>query len=317
MKNIGFFSRYFFLFLFCCSLVACKYDIYQAFFRGPAIDERASSIIEMESPTLHQKGEISFAIITDLHYGSKKDRSETQVIKSLAECKPLDFVVVLGDVVETGFDEYFRECEDFIGRLKGYLETPDLPIYVVLGNHDLYYNGLGRWEKLNFSRNKAATFFRFETTGIVDGKSYPRSWYFLDTASGVVGRSQMEALSDAMKADKNPKIVFTHYPVYVDKGFSTPFKLSDPRERAKLLTLFDKNKVDMIFSGHWHEGGSFNYGRFSELCCASFVENSDDQSNWFVLSLSESSDSLQVNHYKSQGGNLSASTQMYSLKGRK
>ena len=85
MKNIGFFSRYFFLFLFCCSLVACKYDIYQAFFRGPAIDERASSIIEMESPTLHQKGEISFAIITDLHYGSKKDRSETQVIKSLAE----------------------------------------------------------------------------------------------------------------------------------------------------------------------------------------------------------------------------------------
>lgn len=317
MKNSGFFSRYFFLFLICCLLGACKYDIHQAFFRGPAIDDRASSITTIQSPSLHQEGEIRFAIITDLHYGSKKDRSEAQIIKSLAEGKPLDFVVVLGDVVETGFDEYFRECEIFIDRLKGYLETPDLPIYVVLGNHDLYYNGLSRWEKLDFSWNKAATFFRFETTSTVDGKNYPRSWYFLDTASGVVGRRQMLALSDAMKVDPNPKIVFTHYPVYVDKAFSTPFKLSDPRERAQLLTLFDKNKVDMIFSGHWHEGGAFNYGRFSELCCASFVENSDEQSSWFVLSLSESSDSLQVDHYKAQGGNLSSSTQMYGLKGRK
>ena len=317
MKNSGFFSRYFFLFLICCLLGACKYDIHQAFFRGPAIDDRASSITTIQSPSLHQEGEIRFAIITDLHYGSKKDRSEAQIIKSLAEGKPLDFVVVLGDVVETRFDEYFRECEIFIDRLKGYLETPDLPIYVVLGNHDLYYNGLSRWEKLDFSWNKAATFFRFETTSTVDGKNYPRSWYFLDTASGVVGRRQMQALSDAMKADPNPKIVFTHYPVYVDKAFSTPFKLSDPRERAQLLTLFDKNKVDMIFSGHWHEGGAFNYGRFSELCCASFVENSDEQSSWFVLSLSESSDSLQVDHYKTQGGNLSSSTQMYGLKGRK
>lgn len=314
MKKIRLFSL---ISLFCCLFVACKYDIHQLFFRGPAIDERASSITEIQSPPLHQAGEIRFAIITDLHYGSKKDRGETQVITSLAACMPLDFLVVLGDVVETGFDDYFRECEIFIDRLKRYLDTPSLPVYVVLGNHDLYYNGLERWGKLNFSSNKGATFFRFETTGTVDGKIYPRSWYFLDTASGVVGTSQMAALSDAMKADKNPKIVFTHYPVYIDKGFSTPFKLSDPRERAQMLTLFDKNKVDMIFSGHWHEGGFFNYGRFSELCCESFVENSDKYSNWFVLSLSETSDTLHVEHFKVQGSSVSSTSQTYALNGRK
>lgn len=182
MKNIRLISRYFLLSLICCLFVACKYDIYQVFFRGPVVDDRASSITDLEAHTVN--GDIiKFAIITDLHYGSGKSQGENQLISNLSEGGSLDFIVVLGDVVETGFDEYFEQCEDFIGKLKGELPDQDLPIYVVLGNHDLYYNGLGRWKQLKFSENKGASFFRFKT----NSNNTTRSWYFLDTASAVVG----------------------------------------------------------------------------------------------------------------------------------
>ena len=314
MKNIRLISRYFLLSLICCLFVACKYDIYQVFFRGPVVDNRASSITDIEALTVN--GDIiRFAIITDLHYGSGKSQGENQLISNLSEGDSLDFIVVLGDVVETGFDEYFEQCEDFIGKLKAKLPNPDLPIYVVLGNHDLYYNGLGRWKQLNFSKNKGASFFRFKTTS---SNGTTRSWYFLDTASAVVGTRQMKALSNEMKSDNNPKIVFTHYPIFVDKEFSTPFKLSDPREQARLIDLFDKNKVDMVFSGHWHDGGTISYGYFSEVCCASFVENSVKQSSWFVLTLQETlqegtTPTLSIEHFKAHGDDISSSTQEYSL----
>ena len=312
MKNIKLISRYFLLSLFCCLFVACKYDIYQVFFRGPVVDDRASSITDIGVLEVDEDGDgaIQFAIITDLHYGSGKNQGENQLINNLSEGDPLDFIVVLGDVVETGFDEYFEQCEDFIDKLKGELSDQDLPIYVVLGNHDLYYNGLGRWKQLKFSENKGASFFRFKT----NSNNTTRSWYFLDTASAVVGTRQMKALSNEMKSDSNPKIVFTHYPIFVDKEFSTPFKLSDPREQARLIDLFDRNKVDMVFSGHWHDGGTISYGYFSEVCCASFVENSVKQSSWFVLTLKEgTTPTLRIEHFKAHGDDISSSTQEYFL----
>lgn len=296
------------------SFVSCKYDIHRFFFRGPRIDDRAASLKEFPPPFAPKNGSIQFAIITDLHFGSKRDRSEAEVIQSLKDTGPLDFIVLLGDVVETGFDSYFSQCEDFIKRLKGYLGNHELPIYVVLGNHDVYYNGYDRWKKLDFSWNQGESFFRFETKVLdSNGSPYLRSWYFLDTASGMVGISQMENLTKAMKSDENPKMVFSHCPIYIDKEFSTPFKLSDPRERATLITLFDKSRVDMVFSGHWHEGGFFDFGKFSELCCASLVENSKEESCWYVLSLDEPTKKLSVDCFSAHEGRISSTRRAYSL----
>ena len=60
MKKIRLFSL---ISLFCCLFVACKYDIHQLFFRGPAIDERASSITEIQSPPLHQAGKFDLPLL--------------------------------------------------------------------------------------------------------------------------------------------------------------------------------------------------------------------------------------------------------------
>lgn len=297
-------------------LASCKYDVHRFFFREPTIDDRAASLRVVAGPGLRPGEGIRLAILADLHFGGGEGRAQEQAVQSLASSGPLDFLVLLGDVVESGFDEYFRQCEDFVGRVRGALSLPHLPVYVVLGNHDVYRSGLARWERLDFAWNCGATFFRFQTDVSKDGESRSRSWYFLDTAGGVVGASQLEALSEAMAADPNPKIVLTHYPMYMDRAFSTFSTLSNPRERASLISLFDRSAVDMVFSGHWHTDASFDYGSFYEICFSSFVENSGGESSWYVLTLDEGAGRLEVERFTVRdGGVLSIGSRTYVLEG--
>ncbi len=297
-------------------LASCKYDVHRLFFRDPPTDSRSASLSVVAAPAIRStSGQVRFAVITDLHFGSHKSRAERQLLASLeGRQAELDFVVLLGDVVQTGEDRYFADCEEFVARLKKALGA-DVPVYVVLGNHDLYKDGFGRWQNLDFNAAGGASLFRFVTETTAGGGTYRRSWYFVDTASGIVGTRQLAALTDAMQADGNPKLVFTHVPIYIEGEFFPVLKLSDPRERARLITLFDRSRVDMVLSGHWHPGGFFDYGRFSELCCASFVESSDDSSSWYLMSLDEAAGQLEAEHFKVEDGRLSSSTRTYGLEG--
>lgn len=300
------------LFVGCFFLSSCEYDFHRFFFRGPTPEQRAETLQDISLSPSVAGSKLNFVIITDLHFGSDKHRGESELLDSL-KGRPIDFMVLLGDVVEVGFDKYFEECEQFISRLRSHLSLPDLKIYVVLGNHDLYQNGYDGWQKLSFNAANGSTFFRFKTTVEANGRGYQRSWYFLDTASGLLGQSQMNALKSAMNSDPNPKMVFTHYPVYADMHFFAFFKLSDDRERAQLITLFDRTKVDMVFSGHWHDGSRFDYGNFSELCCSSFIENSSNASSWYFLVLDEEKSLLSVEEYKVSGGDMGKTNFNYTL----
>ncbi|MBQ7882355.1 MAG: metallophosphoesterase [Treponema sp.] len=277
----------FFLLFFILLINSCDYDFQRLFFRGPTPDVRAENITQLQSLVLNASS-LDFMVITDLHFGNDKQRAVKELFESVSN-KKIDFIVLLGDVVESGKDEYFVECENFIENLKKYIspENNIPPIYVVLGNHDIYCNGFDRWKKLNFNASQGATFYKFETECFYNQEKYLRSWYFIDTASGILGQRQLSALDNTLRSDFNPKFVFTHYPVYTDMNFVMFFRLSDDRERAKLIDAFDKNNVEMVFSGHWHPGGSFDYGNFKEICFPSFLENANETSNWFFLSLNE------------------------------
>lgn len=285
---------------------SCKYDLQRLFFRDPSPDKRSADLEQIQTPVV-VSNPIDFMIVTDLHFGKEKPKAQEEFFASL-ENRKLDFIVFLGDVVDSGDSENFEEAEQFVQRLKTHLgsEFPVPPIYVVLGNHDLYNDGYEEWTKLNFNAAEGATFYKFETISVVGDKKYPRSWYVLDTASGILGTRQLEELRESMNEDPNPKVVFSHYPVYTDMNLIMFFKLSDDRERATLIDIFDKNDVDMIFSGHYHPGGFFDYGSFFELCCQSFVENSEEDSSWFFLVLDEANRTLSVEkHSVSSSGEYS------------
>lgn len=126
-----------------------------------------------------------------------------------------------------------------------------IPVYNVVGNHDVYNSGWDLWKKT--CPPHTSTYY-FETEDFI--------WYFLDTASGTLGRPQFYDLKDKLAQSSKPKLVFTHYPLYGGGIFY--FCLSNPRERAELISLFARTNVKLYCSGHYHAGAFYDYGPFQE-----------------------------------------------------
>ena len=294
------------IFIFC--IFSCSYDYQKFFFRGPHVDVRAKEIKKFSSPET-TGSQLNFLILTDLHFGGKKERQEKLFLNSIKN-KKIDFILFLGDLVDTGFEDNYEESESFVKKIKSKLLQPDIPFYVLLGNHDLYQDGYDYWKELSFSTNKDASYFYFKTP-INSEKTKFRSWYFLDTASGILGYNQLNNFKELVEKDKNPKIVLTHYPIYADMTMFDFFRLSDTRERALLIELCDKHNVDLVFSGHWHSGGRYNFGSFTEFCFKSFCENRDNENQWTYVTLCEDSQNIQFDNYLVKNGKLEVSSVNY------
>ena len=105
------------LLVFC--LFSCSYDYQKFFFRGPHVDERAKEIKKFSSPEI-TGDKVNFVVVTDLHFGGKKEREEEMFFKSLKN-KKIDFILFLGDLVDTGFEDCYLESETFVKKLKSNL----------------------------------------------------------------------------------------------------------------------------------------------------------------------------------------------------
>jgi hypothetical protein len=214
---------------------------------------------------------------------------------------PIAFCLHLGDCAETGSEWEYRQFAAFAyagGDGSHPADTgtvfvepggpwptlPDglgiegygVPVYCVVGNHDLYNDGWNNYVKYC---KPYSSFWRFEAGGY--------AWYGLDTGSGAVGEPQMNALESRMESDPFPKIVCTHYPLYAGPVY---FSLSDVYERAELLSTYADSNVKVLLDGHYHPGGEHNYGLFPEHCLKSFR----DGRAWYTLTLAGGSITLQT-----------------------
>ena len=121
---------FFSLSLILC-LFSCSYDYHKFFFRGPHVDERAKEIKTFPSPSTTDD-KVNFLVVTDLHFGGKKERQEELFFKSIKN-KKIDFILFLGDLVDTGFEDCYLESEAFVKKLKSNLLQPDIPFFILLG----------------------------------------------------------------------------------------------------------------------------------------------------------------------------------------
>jgi 3',5'-cyclic AMP phosphodiesterase CpdA len=174
------------------------------------------------------------------------------------------FCLVLGDLVESGTEAQYKEYAEFVQKL----DTRGIKTYAVAGNHDLYNSGWTHWERYAAPHT---SYYRFVINNV--------SWYFLDSANGSLGSSQLYNFVDKAHADSNAKLIFTHYPVYAGGVFY--FSMSNPRERAVLLDTFARNNAKLVLDGHNHEGSSYNFGSFQEVNLKAFTE----KKKWYMLSI--------------------------------
>ena len=131
------------------------------------------------------------------------------------------------------------------------------PFCPVVGNHDITHNGWALWSNIFHSS--------FYDTGVMvlgtDGTIYIDHFIFLDTASGTLGKEQVDLIEQGVldgKAleDEGFKIrntfVFSHTNIF--RPSSLQFASTFPREESFfLLNQFVEWDADIVFCGHVHK----------------------------------------------------------------
>jgi predicted phosphodiesterase len=214
-----------------------------------------------------------FAILTDMHVGSKyRDVLARSAVAEINEIGP-DFVVVPGDFTEDGEPEQFALAKEILDGLS-------CPYYVVLGNHDAVQRS---------SREPRGEEFYQKTFGsdaqdhivecgdlqvaLVDSTDPTASpfpdW---DIASGRIGEGvaagvdsgalkegQAEELAGRLDRTK-PVLLIQHHELHPFPGFPpVKFALREEDAKAELDALKDHNLIGVV-AGHTHRSAVLKVG---------------------------------------------------------
>ena len=313
--------------LFSLLIAACaNYGFFWGRFDEQDVDERSSSVKnfnskapDMASQTPPSSSSYSVIVVTDLHYGSssekldengflewldgwyKKYSGQGENPEDKNEAKLPRFMINLGDTADGGHDSEYLEYLEFEKKIKAlagkYLygesdSTADsdrkFKVYGILGNHDLYNNGSEGFFKYIYP-NYSSYYFTIDADG--DGKAF--SYYFLDTANGTTGTSQLDDFKDKISADSSPKIVFTHYPVYAG-GTNMFMIIQNTLERNILLTYFAENNVKQVYEGHAHANYGFDFKKFREDVIGSLRFSGRDDKSCAVFTVNEETQQVET-----------------------
>ncbi len=238
-------------------LSSCKFGLHEMFWRPNPVDQRSTFFEKIPAP-IGLTSSYDCLILTDVHVGNEKYTFPKQaLLNKLDELNSMGklpkMCIILGDSADHGTAAEFEEFAAFQQAIR----DKGIPVYNVVGNHDLYNSGWPLWKA---SCTPYTSTYYFEASGF--------EWYFLDTGSGTLGRAQFYDLKRKLRSSPKPKLLFTHYPIYGNGIFY--FALSNPRERAELLALFARTNVKLYCAGHYHPSAYYDYGPFQEHVLKAF-----------------------------------------------
>ncbi len=174
------------------------------------------------------------------------------------------YYIVLDSLLQAAKERYVNKYyeKNELGRWREKIDLYDpigfayddikFPFYPVVGNHDLTHNGWALWSNIFHS-----SFYEFDVhCGYdADGNRVSDHFIFLDTASGTLGKRQVELIEEGLlDGDKNYRhtFVFSHTNIFLPSHLQ--FASTFPREEAYfLLDQFDKWNVTAVFCGHVHK----------------------------------------------------------------
>ena len=214
------------------------------------------------------KDDFKFIHISDIHFGDPRgfleSVTETIGFKSIKRCiKEVnmlhpDFVIISGDIV---FGQLYP-FEYNIEYKKSYelLQTFDVPIFLIPGNHDGYNriieDGFDLWQRYFGPLNYSFDFGNYHFTGVNTfdmPKLYRLTFLFIPLNwGGSISDDQLQWIqNDLEKSDADLNFMFLHHnPLWDTTQDSLIGKEYENREN--LLSLIYENDVDMVLAGHNH-----------------------------------------------------------------
>lgn len=260
---------------------ACEFGSPLYLYGGTPVDSRSREIKILQNQDIpkfeRNSAKYSFLILTDTHFGTEKtERREKEFLQKFEslfsaqdELKPR-FIINLGDTLNAGRDneaDSFNEAsKTWREKAKKISSAEDFKIYSILGNHDLYNEGWKIWKEKIWP---GVSYYKFLLDADSDGKGF---WfYFLDSANGTLGASQLEDLEKNLEADSAAKIIFCHYPPFVEQNDQYHFAFGNTIERNKMIAIFARHNVKFVFAGHAHEYSEHNFNKFVEVVVPSYA----------------------------------------------
>lgn len=186
-------------------------------------------------------------ISSDIHIGGLDNYNAMLEIAKQPENIAM---VIVGDVV-TGREEDYD-------LLKGVLpDFDELPSFLLVGNHDLYFGG---WESYYKYFGSSVYYFTVETPQHKD------IFICLDSGGGTLGGKQIVWLRKLLEQErKNYRncVVFTHVNFFREHHTGSTNLLET--ELEVLLPLFAEHTVNMVIMGHDHSRAVTQFGNTTYL----------------------------------------------------
>ncbi|MEO8126685.1 MAG: metallophosphoesterase [Bryobacteraceae bacterium] len=175
---------------------------------------------------------VRFAVIGDMGTGKKPQYEVAEQMVEYRKLFPYDFVITLGDNIY-GSQSAAEMKTKFEDPYQALLSAGVL-FYASIGNHD---NGNQRlYKPFNMGGKRYYTF-----------KKGKVEFFVLD--SNYMDRTQTQWLEEQLSGSTAPwKICYFHHPLYSHGRFHGP----DTDLRTTIEPLFQKYKVQVVFSGHEH-----------------------------------------------------------------
>ena len=214
------------------------------------------------------------------------------------------FVAHLGDIADTKPEYYINLSRSLERAKRKYMEkeyTYDVstdtytdedgnivdydeekfPFFPVVGNHDITHNGWALWSNIFHS-----SFYEFNVY-LNSEQSVCDHYIFLDSASGTLGKRQIELIEQGiLDVGENVKVrhtfVFTHTNLF--RPSSVQFASTFPREEQYfLLNQFKEWNATIVFCGHVHKWDDREVGGVRYLTLESMSERNSPEPGEYLV----------------------------------
>ncbi|HPC71984.1 MAG TPA: metallophosphoesterase, partial [Treponema sp.] len=196
---------------------------------------------------------LKLSFSSDPHWGAETSNAEarSQILQQIAR-HGSDAFFMLGDTVETG--NGVEQWNAALADLSKYI--PQVPLRVLLGNHDALFGGQYLYKKVffpsGFSSNSGSPFYysmnaRYATIIVLN----------LPWGTENFGNTQRRWLEKTLaQADHAKPIIVLSHSYFYASGYDDPANGSPWYDHyqniAEVVPLLEQYKVDLVISGHNH-----------------------------------------------------------------
>jgi len=169
-------------------------------------------------------------------------------------------------------------AEDYLVLEQHIMAQDAIPSFLVVGNHDLYFDG---WKQFNTLFGSSTYQFTVTTPQATD------LFIGLDTGSGTLGSEQLKWLENLLENERDTYrhcILFTHNNLFrIRHTFSTNPLVEELRVLMELLVKYD---VDMMVTGHDHKKNVVSFGNTTHITLDA-LQDSYKEASYLKLQIDE------------------------------